>query len=57
MKKNSPLGYRQGTIIAKKVLKLRSQRIAVAVVDIKNLSALGKLLTPYILVVMLVEML
>ena len=36
----TPIGIRQGTGIAKKVLKLRSQRIAKAVVDIKSLSAI-----------------
>ena len=39
-KKNSPLGTRQGTMITKKALKLWSQRIAEAVADVKNLSAL-----------------
>ena len=40
-KKNSPLGTRQGTTVAKKALKLWSQRIAEAVVDIKPLSELN----------------
>lgn len=39
-KKNSPLGTIQGTTIAKKMLKLRIQGVAEAVVDVKNLSAL-----------------
>lgn len=40
-KKNSPLGTRQGTIVAKKMFKIWSQRIAEAVVDVKNLSTLS----------------
>ena len=39
-KKNSPLGTRQGTRRAKKMLKLTIQRIAEAVVDVKNLNTL-----------------
>ena len=41
-KNNSPLGTRQRTIVAKKMLKLWSEGIAEAVVDVKNLSALTK---------------
>ena len=52
-KKNSPIGIKQRTEIAKKTLKLRSQRIAKAVVDVSMLT----LLTQHILVVMLVEQL
>ena len=39
-KKRSPIGTRQEARIAKKGLKLWSQRIAEAVLDVKNLSAL-----------------
>ena len=39
-KKNSPLGTRQGTIVAKKAIKLWSQRIAEVVADVKILSVL-----------------